>query len=65
MFGDVMQSGLLAEELTRMADEARAARERLRELARQAAELRARLEPVASQTSGSAPDEKRPLHSVQ
>ena len=55
-----MQPARLAEELTRFADEARAARERLRELARQAAELRERLAPTSTREEPA-----RSMHSVQ
>ena len=58
-----MQAVRLATELTRIADEASSARERLRELIRQAMDLRARLsEHAADRASGDA---ARKLEAVQ
>jgi hypothetical protein len=55
-----------AEELLRLADEARAARDRLRELAQRAAELRERLAPAESPERPVEPHEPaRKLQSVQ
>jgi hypothetical protein len=60
-----MQAARLADELHRIAEEARAARERLRELIRQAAELRARLGEYAAQgPSGEGPSARK-LEAVQ
>jgi hypothetical protein len=59
MFDVIMRQ---SEELLRLADEARAARDRLRQLADQAAQLRERLAPAQP----NEPQETaRPLQSVQ
>ncbi len=58
-----MQQGLLASELIRIADEARSAREHLRELIRQAVELREQLDKPPAETPGEA--SARKLQSVQ
>ncbi|HZS40114.1 MAG TPA: hypothetical protein VFF06_24960 [Polyangia bacterium] len=68
MFVEVMGRGQLAMELSRIADEARSARERLVALIRQAVELRERLAalgdaPLPDDTGAEAPARK--LHSVQ
>jgi hypothetical protein len=57
--------GLLAAELQRIADEARSARERLVELIRQAAELRAELDKNAVEASQGEGAPARKLKSVQ
>jgi len=53
----------VAEELLRLADEARAASDRLRALALKAAQLRELLAPA--QSTDSPHETARPLHSVQ
>jgi hypothetical protein len=64
-----MRGGRLADELQRLADEARASRQRLQELARQAAELRVSLEQSGAMNGDEAapeePSAARKLHSVQ
>jgi hypothetical protein len=62
IFDSTMQPSAQAEELLRLADEARAARDRLRELAQRAAELRERLAPAQP---GEPHEATRKLQSVQ
>lgn len=50
-----MEPGSLAQELLRLADEARAARERLRSLAEEVTRLRASLAPPAKGADEGAP----------
>jgi hypothetical protein len=59
-----MHRGPLAIELERIAEDARAAKQRLQELARQIAELRQQLEAQREQSDGEA-SPARKLHSVQ
>jgi hypothetical protein len=66
MFESVMGRGQLSMELSRIADEAHSARERLGELIRQAVELREWLAGLAAEPAPSRDDEApRKLHSVQ
>jgi hypothetical protein len=68
MFGGVMGRGQLAMELSRIADEARSARERLGELIREAVALREKLDAAAAAGAEPPRDDEAPalkLHSVQ